>query len=161
MFFFLFEDTNEAIVLWGGGHCPFHEYMQEICTYPSTITFSGPFQRNWKHGMKHGKIVRKQLYLFTPLQICIVLRGQYHILQLAPPPTTPKRICRYLQDFPRVLFLFEVEERNHAVKHGVKLLGTALPFQKHANMHSLWGSTSLITITTPPTTSILGEGTMR
>ena len=36
--------------------------------------------------MKHGKIVRKQLYLFTPLQICIVLRGQYHILQLAFPP---------------------------------------------------------------------------
>ena len=42
------------------------------------------------------------------------------------------------------------EERNHAVKHGVKLLRTAFTLQKHANMHSLWGSTSLITITPPP-----------
>ena len=77
----------QAIVPWGGGHCPFHEYMQEICTYPSTITFSGPFQRNWKHGWNM-----------------------------------------------------------------VKLFGNSFTFSNHANMQSLWGSTSLITISTPPTT---------
>ena len=113
-----------------------------------------PFPTKLETWMKHGKIVWKQLYLFKTMLICRVYGGRHHLLQLAPPPPHQKGfadICRILQGFCFFLKVWVYfEERNHAVKHGVKLLGTAFTFQKHANMHRLWGSTSLITITTPP-----------
>ena len=82
------------------------------------------------------------------------LWGSTSLITISTPPPHQKGfadICRILQGFCFFLKVWVYfEERNHAVKHGVKLLGTAFTFQKHANMHSLWGSTSLITITTPP-----------
>ena len=62
--------------------------------------------------MKRGKIVRKQLYLFTPLQICIVLRGQYHITIGFPPAhvdsSQPVGWCVRRGEVRNVIYIFDL-----------------------------------------------------